>query len=289
MRYFGAIWRPPSEADSLIIQATIGCSHNACLFCSMYRDKKFEVRPVAEVCRDLQEARLAIMDLKRIFLADGNALAMPLAELLEILACIRRSFPECRRVSCYAAPADLYRLDVDALTRLRSAGLAMLYIGLESGSDEVLKLVNKGSLAGQAVEGCTKAKQAGFSLSTMLVSGLGGSELSLEHAEASAGLVNAIQPDYLSLLSLMVDPAAPLARLVRQQRFQPLSPRQVLAENRRLLEKLELTRCVFSANHASNYLPLSGRLPGDKERLLGLLDQATRDGSNLRLEWQRGL
>jgi len=289
MHYFGNIWRPPSEANSLIIQASLGCQHNACLFCGMYRDKKFALRPPEQVCADIQEARLDIIDVKRIFLADGNALAIPTNDLLKILACIKQTFPECRRVSCYATPADLYRLHMADLAVLHSAGLALLYIGLESGSDAVLAFVNKGNTANQARDGCVKAKSAGFALSTMLISGLGGAELSSEHADASASLVNAIQPDYLSLLSLMIDPAAPLTKLIEHKRFQPLAAQEVLSENRRLVEQLELERCVFAANHASNYLALSGRLPEDKNRLLAQLNQALVSGSRLRQEWQRGL
>lgn len=289
MQYFGSIWRPPSEADSLIIQATIGCSHNACLFCSMYRDKSFRIRSTAEVVADLQWARLNLPELRRIFLADGNALAMPPKDLEQILDCIQANFPECRRVSSYAAPGDLLRLTPAELVRLRERGLQLLYVGLESGSNTVLRLMNKGVDSGQLQNACLKAREAGIALSTMLISGLGGRTYSTEHADASAELVNAVQPEYLSLLSLMLPEDAPLAKMVADGRFVPLQALEILHENRRLLAGLNLQRTIFSSNHASNFLSLSGRLPGDKERMLAQIDQALYKPEILRPDYARGL
>lgn len=289
MRYYGSVYRPPSEAYSLIVQVTYGCSHNTCAFCSMYKEKRFSIRPLEEVLEDFRLARRAYRRVDKVFLADGDALVRKADELYVILDTIRELFPECQRVTSYASPASI-RIRTDGeLRTLREKGLTMVYMGLESGCDAVLKRMNKGHGAAEIVEMGQKVRQNGIALSVTAITGLGGPELLEQHAIETAKAFNAMTPEYIGMLTLMVEPETPLYDWVRDGSFQLLTQPQVLRETRLLVEALDSPGSVFRMNHASNYLVLKGTLNQDKEAMLRVIDAAERDLSRLRPEEWRGL
>ncbi len=277
MKYEGQIYRPPSEAYSLILQVSIGCSHNQCSFCGMYKDKEFRIRKVDEILQDLQRARKDHRFVEKIFLADGNALALPLESLREILAEISRLFPECKRVSAYSAPKDILRKTPEELEELKGLGLGMLYLGIESGSSRVLQRVQKGVSREEMIEAGKKAKAAGFTLSVTVISGLGGIALWQQHAVDSAKVINAIQPDYLALLTLLIQEGTELYSEVESGAFQLLTPMEVLVETHKMIEELELNHTVFRSNHPSNYVALEGTLPKEKSNLLRQIEEVLAD------------
>ncbi len=290
MRYEGTVYRPPSEAHSLILQATIGCSHNACTFCIMYKDKKYRERSLEEIEADIGAAAQLYPHARRVFLADGNALALPTAHLTAVLEMLKTRFPRLERIGIYAGPQDILGKDPAELKALRKAGLGIVYLGVESGSDRVLRQVNKGADREEMVRAGKRVRRAGLTLSVTVILGLGGKEASLEHARETARVINEIDPEYLAPLTLLIDPHAPLARKVERGEFTPLTPLEVLAEMRELVTGLELSNCVFRSNHASNYLPVKGTLPQDKERMLREITHvlAVRDRGVLRPESWRG-
>lgn len=268
------VFRPPSEAQSLILQATVGCSHNACTFCAMYRNKRFRARPLAELEAEVAEAAASSPGVKRVFLGDGDALAAPAETLLGLLAALRRAFPALSRVSLYASPQNLLEKSEAELARLREAGLSLFYLGLESGDDAVLSAVNKGVTAAQAVEAVRRGHRAGLRSSVMVLLGLGGTEGSSRHALGSAAALNAMQPHHLSCLTWYPVPQAPLYHRAARGTFALPDDAGVLRELRELLAALRLEQTVFRANHASNPLPLSGRLDRDRAQLLDAVDAA---------------
>lgn len=290
MRYEGTIYRPPSEADALILQATIGCSWNACTYCDMYRAKQFRIRPVEESLADLDEAATQAAErITKVFVADGDALAMSLDQWLPILTRCRQLFPRLRRVSCYATARNILEKDISTLQKLFDAGLSMLYIGPESGDDITMKRIAKGATFDQHVEAADHAHQAGMRLSTIFLLGAGGVERSAEHARESARLAGAMDPRFVSLLTLTVIPETPIAELERRGKFVLPDVAGLLDELYAFIDLTRPTDAIFRTNHASNYLPLSGRLPRDRERLLAILDAARGGSVELRPEWLRGL
>jgi len=291
MRYYGTVIRPPSEADSYILQITYGCSHNACTFCGTYADKAFAVRPTDEVLEDIAMAGRRIPDTQRVFLADGNALVLSTRRLTAILDALAQALPRLRRVGIYASARDILGKTDDELATLRAKGLQLIYLGLESGSDEVLRRVGKGVTAAEMVEAVQRAKRAGLRVSVIALLGLGGVELSREHAEATGRVCSAMDPHYLSMLTLMLVPGTELHRQWQAGSFQLMEPEALLDELAQVITHLDgLTRCVFRTNHASNYLPLAGTLSRDKARLLAVLEEATGQGrSALRPEGWRAL
>lgn len=289
MRYVGAVYRPPSEAYSLIVQVTYGCSHNTCAFCSMYKEKRFSVRPLDEVLEDFRMARAAYRRVGRVFLADGDALVRRASELYTILDAVRGLFPECERVTCYASPASIRIRTEEELRTLREKGLSMVYMGLESGSDAVLSLMRKGHPAAEIVEMGRKVRSCGIALSVTAITGLGGPDLLEEHALETARAFNAMDPEYIGMLTLMVEPGTPLYDWVREGTFQLLDQRQVLEETRLLVEALDSPGSVFRMNHASNYLSLRGTLNGDKAAMLSSIDAAAHDLRRLKPEAWRAL
>lgn len=290
MRYEGPIYRPPSEADSLIVQATIGCSWNACTYCDMYRHKSYRVRSTAEVLLDVAEAAAAVgPEVRKIFVADGDALAMAVDEWIPLLGAFRTSFPRLRRVSAYATARNLLEKSPEDLADLRREGLALLYIGPESGDDATLKRIAKGADFAEHVEAARRAREAGIELSAIFLLGAGGTERSAEHAAASARLATEMDPRFLSLLTLTVVPGTPIARLEETNRFVLPDPPGLLGELRAFIADANPRDAIFRTNHASNYVPLSGRLPRDRERLVALLDEALAGRVPLRPEWARGL
>ena len=289
MRYYGAVYRPPSEAYSLIVQVTYGCSHNTCAFCSMYKEKRFALRPLDEVLEDFHIARQTYRHVDKVFLADGDALVRKASELYTILDTIRELFPECQRVTSYASPASIRIRTDEELQTLRAKGLTMVYMGLEAGCDEVLKLMRKGHMSDEIVAMGQKVRRNGIALSVTAITGLGGPELLEQHAIETAKAFNAMNPEYIGMLTLMVEPGTPLYDWVRDGKFQLLTQPQVLRETRLLVENLDSPGSVFRMNHASNYLVLKGTLNQDKEVMLRTIDAAEHDLSRLRPEEWRGL
>lgn len=284
------LWRPPSEANSFILQATLGCSFNRCSFCSMYRTKQFAVRPLEPVQAEIRAMARAYPGVRRVFLADGDALAAPTEHLLAILGSLYAAFPRLERISSYALPANLLKKSVEELTRLREAGLTLLYYGIETGSADLLKRITKGATPDAMVTGLTKAKQAGLQVSATVILGLGGQAYWREHIDATADLINRVELDYLSTLQLMIDPTIhdEFHRKFREP-FQEQDDHALLVEQARLIERLNPpTPLVFRSNHASNALALAGTLPQDRERLLAQLQLALAGAVRLRPEWLRG-
>ncbi|MGC8762051.1 MAG: radical SAM protein [Acidobacteriota bacterium] len=288
MRYFEPVFRPPSEAESLILQVTVGCSHNACTFCAMYRNKRFFVRPLGEVLEEIREAAAEWPSCPRVFLGDGDALAAPAEVLLAVLEALRRSFPALRRVSLYATPMNLLAKSPEELRALQEAGLGLFYLGLESGSDELLRRVGKGASSSEAVEAVRKGREAGLRASVMVLLGLGGVEGAEEHVRWSAMAINAMQPEYLSALTWIPVAGAPLTRALEAGRFRLPGDEGILDELELLLRLLDLRDTVFRANHASNPLPIGGRLSRDREKLLGAVAAARRGDLPLRPLFLRG-
>ena len=289
MRYYGSVYRPPSEAHSLIVQVTYGCSHNTCAFCSMYKDKRFALRPLDEILEDFRLARAAYSRVGRVFLADGDALVRKAADLYAILDTVRELFPECERVTCYASPSSIRIRTEDELRTLREKGLTMVYMGLESGSDRVLQRMRKGHTAAEIVDMGRKVRRNGIALSVTAITGLGGPELLEEHAVETARAFNGMNPEYVGLLTLMVEPGTPLYDWVRDGSFRLLDRVQVLEETRLLVSALDSPGSVFRMNHASNYLSLRGTLNADKEAMLSEIARAGQDLSRLRPEGWRAL
>ncbi|MPQ33101.1 radical SAM protein [Clostridium estertheticum] len=272
MEYEGIVYRPPSEAYSLIVQVTIGCSHNGCTFCGMYKDKKFRVRELKDIISDLEQAKLDYGVVKRIFLADGDALVLKTSELKIILLKIKELFPGCERVGVYATPKDILAKSVEDLSLFKALGIGILYLGVESGSNEILKSINKGVTAQNLIRAGRKVKESGIKLSTTLISGIGGREKISENAIESAKLISAINPDYVGFLTLMLESGTPIYKDIQNDIFHVLTPEEVVQELREFLENVEVTNCIFRSNHASNYVSLSGTLPVDKDKLLSDID-----------------
>jgi radical SAM superfamily enzyme YgiQ (UPF0313 family) len=290
VRYEGDIYRPPSEAGSYILQATVGCSWNACTYCAMYRDKRFRVRDLDQVVQDVESARDAFGDeVERVFVADGDALVMGLDHWEPILSACRAAFPRLRRVSAYATAMNLLARTPEELSRLREMGLTLLYIGPESGDDETLKRIAKGAGFDDHVQAARRAHDAGIKLSAIFLLGAGGVERSAAHAEASARLAGAMDPRFVSLLTLTVIPGTPIARLEQKGRFALPPIDGLLREMRTFVARAEPSDAIFRTNHASNYLPLEGRLPRDRERIVATLDAALDGRIPLRPEADRGL
>lgn len=276
MRYEGTLYRPPSEAYSLIVQATIGCSHNKCTFCSMYKDKKFRIRSTKEILEDFKIARERYKYVERIFLADGDALIIKTSELKKILTFIKEYFPECERVGIYGSPKSILVKSLDELRELKSLGLGIVYLGVESGSEKILKMINKGVTRDEMVEAGKRIVESGIKLSVTIISGLGGKEYSFEHARETAKVINEINPHYLGLLTLLVEDGTSLYEDIKNGKFQLLSPREVLLETKELVKNLEVDNCVFRSNHASNYVPLAGTLPQDKDLILMQIEEGLK-------------
>ena len=289
MEYEGIVYRPPSEAQSLIIQATIGCAHNTCLFCAMYRGKQFRVRALEDIKADIDEgARLYGRYVTKVFLADGDALAMDTDQMVEILSFIRQRLPHVSQISSYATTQDLLAKSPAELQTIRGAGLELLYIGAESGDNQVLHAMAKGVTAQQLAEAGVKAHQAGFRTSVTLISGLGSRQRLREHAVESARLISRMKPEFLGFLTLMVEEQAPLFKLVQQGKFQLLEPDEVMEEMELFLQEVDSEGTVFRANHASNYVNLRGTLNQDRERLLDQIRHA-RSSTSYKPEYFRGL
>lgn len=296
MDHIGQIFRPPSEAQSLLLQISLGCSHNTCTYCAMYDDpvQKFRRKPLATVAADIDEAaRLAAagLPIQRVFLCDGDALILPTDHLLHILTLLQEKIPSVRRVGIYGDARSILLKSPAELVQLREQGLGIVYHGAESGDDEVLRRINKGSNAADAVTSAQRLRDAGIRHSVMVMLGIGGRARSVSHAEQTAALLTAMDPPFVGALTTTIVPGTPLA--AQRQAGEFVLPDQwgLLRELRTIVAESRLSRCRFHANHASNYLPLSLNLPADQQRGLAELDRVLRDRdrSDLRPEHLRGL
>ncbi len=291
--YIEPVFRPPSEWKSLILQVTNGCSWNHCTFCDMYTEpqKRFKPQPIADIEASLQRLSAGGYPVQRIFLADGDAMTLSIRRLTEILQLVRKYYPDVQRVSAYCLPRNVKNKTIEELAQLRQLGLSLVYVGCESGDDELLALIEKGETYQSSLDALLKLKAAGISSSVMILNGLGGPELSEQHAIHSAQLMNAAQPEYLSTLVLSL-PSGP-ERFARHfaDRWRPLDQQELFQEMDCLLSHLELDKTIFRSDHASNYLVLKGVLGKDKQQLLETVRTAINrpDRIALRQEWQRGL
>jgi radical SAM superfamily enzyme YgiQ (UPF0313 family) len=291
VKYEEPLFRPPSEANSLIFQVTIGCAWNRCSFCEMYSEKTFRIKKEEDILHEIEAASKVFPDTRRIFLADGNPMVLSANKLLRILSALNENFPRVNRISTYALPSDIISKTPKDLIKLKEAGLKLIYVGIESGDDEVLLKNNKSETFQSTVVGLLKAKAAGIKLSVMILSGLGGKEMSIQHAKNSARIVNAIQPEHLSVLVLSF-PFGPEHYQKRlQSGFEPTSIIEQLKEVELFISETALESTVFRSNHASNYLELSGVLGRDKNRMLEQIRSAivNPEEAGLRPEWLRGL
>ena len=285
MRYEGDIYRPPSEAYSLLVQVTIGCSHNKCTFCNMYKEKQFRVRKQEEVLEDLAWAREHYRRVERIFLCEGDALCLANRKLLVILDYIRQHFPECERVTTYGRATDVLRKTDEELRELREHGIEMVYLGAESGSQKVLEKINKGETREELIEGVQRLEAAGIKTSVTFISGLAGPDDWEEHAVETGRMIAEMNASYVSLLTLMLQPPAPLLEDYRQGRFKLLTPEEVLAETCLMLQYAKPSKsCVFRSNHASNYVSIRGNLPEDNDSMIAALKRCMEDRGLLKDE-----
>ena len=289
MRYEGKLYRPPSEADAYVLQATIGCSWNHCTYCDMYRDKTFRVRDLAATLEDLETAgRVHGDDVEKLFVADGDALVLPMDHWRAILEGARRVFPRLRRVSCYAMARNILAKTDAELAELRAAGLSLLYIGPESGDDLTLKRIAKGDDAATHVLAAERAHAAGMQLSVIALLGIA-MDRSEEHARGTAELVTRMNPAFFSALTVTVVEGTPLHQLAKKGRFAVPPVPSLLGELRTMVDEARPTDAVFRTNHASNYLPLGGHLPRDRARIVEVIDAALAGKIPLRPEARRGL
>lgn len=289
MRYEGMVYRPPSEARSLIVQATLGCSSNTCAFCGMYKEKTFRMRELDQVLEDFYLARKYYKFIEKIFIADGDALIMPMERWDKILSCIKKLFPECIRVTSYATPKSVLLKSPEDLKKLKSQGLKMVYMGLESGSNEVLKQMKKGNTAEEIIEASKKLHEARIEMSVTAINGLGGRKLKEVHAADTGRVLSAMKPQYIGLLTLMIEEGTILEEMVKKGEFDLLDADEILEEIKIILQNCDCPGSVFRANHASNYLPLKGVLNEDKEEMIEKIDRALLGKEGLKPEWMRGL
>lgn len=275
MHYEGPIYRPPSEADSLLIQATVGCPHNKCSFCMVYKKgPAFRIRSVADICADIDQARGQYgQRVQTLFLPAGNTLAMPVDELAAVCRHARARFPQLKRITTYGSSQSIVEKGPDNLNKLRNAGLARIHVGMESGDDEVLKNVKKGVDAATQIQAGQMVKEAGIELSTYVILGLGGLRHSVSHALNTAIAVNAISPHFLRLRTLVPKINTLLLHQIKKGRFKLLTPHQVIEETRRLIDALHC-QSRLSSDHYTNYLNLNGTMPEDRDRLLLEIDRA---------------
>jgi radical SAM superfamily enzyme YgiQ (UPF0313 family) len=291
MKYEGMIFRPPSEADSLILQVTVGCSYNRCTFCGAYQGKRFRIKRFEEIQEDIDEASSYRSQIQRVFLADGNALAMPQTELLRILEYVQLKLNRVERVGIYANAKDILRKDVEELKVLRNLGLGILYLGLESGNSEILKRIKKNGTVDQLIRAARRVKESGILLSVTVILGIGGIEKSQAHAADTGKVLSEMDPDYVGALSLMVVPGTPIEKEIETGRLVLPTPFGMIQELETMIEHSQFTHCFFASNHASNYLPLRVQMPEEKEDALRRIREVLRrrDPALLRPEFLRAL
>ncbi len=291
MKYEGAIYRPPSEADSLILQVTIGCSHNKCTFCGSFKEKKFRVRSLEEVKEDIEEAKQYARYILKAFIADGDALIIPQKRLVPIVQLIKDSFPRLERIGIYGNTKSILKKSVEELKTLKGLGVGIIYLGVESGDQVTLDKVCKGTTLDKTAEASKRVKDAGIILSVTVLLGLGGVERSRIHAEETGKFLSRIDPDYAGALSVIVVPGTPLAEEVKKGTFVVPDPYMLLEELAAMIKNTDVTHTYFASNHASNYLPVKAWLPEEKEKTLKAIEHVLkkRDPSLLRPEFMRAL
>jgi radical SAM superfamily enzyme YgiQ (UPF0313 family) len=281
--------RPPAEADSFLLQVTTGCTANSCTFCGAYLDKPFRVKSMVEIAGDIKEEKRWNPDTRRVFLMDGDALAVNNSKLLPVLELLNNSFPMLNRISSYANGYNITCRSDPELQQLYDRKLRLIYIGLESGSQAILERCRKRATVAEMVEAVRRTEQAGIKSSVIVLLGLGGRKDSGMHVRETITALNKMQPRYLSFLSLMLIPGTPLFQDAQNGEFEELDSLELLKETRDIIAGLELERTIFRSDHASNYLPLEGRFPADKEKLVKVLEDALRGRVRLKPEFMRGL
>jgi radical SAM superfamily enzyme YgiQ (UPF0313 family) len=291
MKYEGMIYRPPSEAESLILQVSIGCSHNKCTFCGSFKDKKFRLRSFDEVKEDVEEAKQFARYIKKVFIADGDALIIPQKKLIPIIELIKDSFPKLERIGLYGNTKSILKKSVDELKQLKELGVGIIYLGVETGDQVVLDRVCKGTLLDKTAEAAKRVKDAGIILSVTVLLGLGGVERSSIHAEETGKFLTRIQPDYAGALSVIIVPGTLLAEEVKKGTFKVPDPYMLLEELYTMISNIDADHTYFASNHASNYLPVKGWLPEEKEKMLKAIKYVLqqKDPSMLRPESMRAL
>lgn len=289
MHYEGNCIRPPSEAYSILLQVTVGCSHNKCTFCGTYKGERFRIKDDTIIMSDILFASKYMKRQDRVFLMDGDVLIVPQKRLVWILDSIKEHLPWVRRVGAYANAKSIKMKSPEELRVLRDKGLGILYLGVESGDEETLKKIRKGTSAENLIRMGRKVREAGIKLSVTVLLGIAGRERSLEHARATGRLLSKMDPNYVGALSVMVIPGTPLYEDLQKGDFALLNKREFLLELREMLAHTHLTRGLFFSNHASNYLPVKARLPKGKEEALKLIDGALGGQVDLRPEWMRAL
>jgi len=291
MNYEGMIYRPPSEADSLILQVTVGCSYNRCTFCGAYQGKSFRIKKWDEIREDIDEAASHGMEIRRVFLADGDALILPQADLIRILDTMKGRFRGLERVGVYANARDILHKKVEELVSLREGGLRILYLGLESGNPEVLKRIKKNATTDQMIRAARRVKESGIQLSVTVILGIGSTEKSLAHAEDTGKVLTEMDPDYVGALSLMIVPGTPIEEEIDTGKRVLPTPFGMIEELERMIDVFHCTSCFFASNHASNYLPIRLRLPEEKEKGLRMIRDVLKkkDPALLRPEFYRAL
>jgi len=289
MHYQGTIYRPPSEANSILLQVTTGCSHNKCSFCGMYKKQRFTIKSEPQILADIDDAAAQYPWARRLFLCDGDALILPQPRLLTILRKIKARLPRITRVGIYANTRSLRTKSSAELGELHKHGLGIIYMGLESGDDQTLTEMHKGATADEMIATGTQARRAGLQLSVTVLLGIAGPERSKMHAEATGRVLTALDPEYVGALSLMLEPGTALYAEYQAGRFSVPTPVAILQELRTMIAATELSQGLFHANHASNYLPIRAKLPEEKAQTLALLDQAIAGGLALKPEYLRAL
>ncbi len=290
MKYEGMIYRPPSEANSLILQVTVGCSYNRCTFCHSFQDKSFRIKSFEEIKEDIDEAA-SYGRIPRVFLADGDALIIPQKDLKRILSYLKEKISGLERVGIYANAVDVLKKDTDELKELKDLGLGIVYLGLESGNREVLKRIRKNATVEQMIRASKRVKEAGILLSITVLLGIGGVELSQAHAEDTGKILSEMDPEYVGALSLIIVPGTPIADELESGKLVLPTPFELIRELGIMVENCRFTNCFFASNHASNYLPLRIRMPGEKESALQMIREVLdrRDPELLRPEYMRAL
>lgn len=289
MHYEGIIIRPPSEANSILLQVTVGCSHNKCTFCGTYKGERFRIKDEAVIDADIRYAAKNFSFMNRLFLTDGDALILPQPKLSGILTRIREEMPWIQRIGLYGNAKSILRKTPEELEALRELGLGIVYLGLESGDEQVLREIRKGVSPNRMIEAGRRVRDAGIKLSVTVLLGIAGRERSLMHARATGEVLSRIDPNYVGALTLMILPNTSLAQDVREGRFELLDTEEFLLELREMLLHTHMSRGLFLANHASNYLPLKVKMPADKEKALETIDNALHGKIGLKPEWMRAL
>ncbi len=290
MRYIGSVYRPPSEAHSLIIQVTLGCSHNKCTFCGSYRDKPFQVRRIEDIRRDLKDIGY-MGPIDKVFLADGDALAVPQMRLIEMMRTVNEFVPSVERIGIYANARNILHKSLEDLQALKNLNLGIIYLGVETGDPLLLEKICKGATYDQLVAAAHRVKDAGIALSVTVLLGIGGIEGSEQHARGTARILTDMDPDYVGALSVIVVPGTPLYQEQIEGRFEVPEPFELIKELRIMIAESNFSHCIFRSNHASNYLPVKATLPEQKQEIVDAIDTVlrSRDKQMLRPEFLRAL